>query len=144
MKTEWGITPRQAIERECARRGRVQVVATCIRLIREEPFDPELLIAIAGPGARKFFDGEQHDDTYWFRVWGARGLLWAWDDKALDAIRLAVRDEHWRVREMGLKVVARHELGDLMDDAAGLRDDAVPRVRAAAGRAVALLTAAGA
>jgi hypothetical protein len=106
--------------------------------------DPALLLALAGPGAGTFLDGQPRDDTYWLRVWGARGLLWAWDDSARPAVRQALRDEHWRVREMAAKVVARHELGDTLPVVAGLRDDPVPRVRAAATRAVAVLTAAGA
>lgn len=64
-------------------------------------------MALGGPGAAKFPDGEPHGDSYWLRVWGARGLLWAWDDLAGDAIDVALRDEAWRVREMALKVVAR-------------------------------------
>jgi len=103
-----------------------------------------LVRALGGPAADKFFDGADHEDLYWFRVWGARGLLWAWDDSAMHAVLAALDDESWRVREMGLKVVARHLLGDALDAAAGLREDPVLRVRAAARRAVVLLTQAGA
>ena len=81
------------------------------------------------------------DDTgpelqYWLRVWAARGLLWAWSDEALPAIVEALADEHWRVREMAAKVVARHRLGDAFDDVASLAEDPVPRVASAAARAV--------
>jgi hypothetical protein len=38
--------------------------------------------------------------------------LWAWDDVALPAVKSALNDEAWRVREMALKVVARHKLDD--------------------------------
>lgn len=113
-------------------------------MIREEPVDPSLLISMSGPGASKFFDGKPHDDVYWFRVWGARGLLWAWDPVATDEIRMALEDEHWRVREMALKVVARHRLGDLIEATNQLSDDEVPRVRAAAARAVISLSRADA
>ncbi|MGZ4616937.1 MAG: HEAT repeat domain-containing protein [Actinomycetes bacterium] len=133
-------TPRARVERECARRGKPAVVTACRRLIREEPVDPSLLISMNGPGAEKFFDGQPHDDVYWFRVWGARGLLWAWDPVATDDIRQALDDEHWRVREMALKVMARHRVGDLLEHASRLRDDPVPRVRAAADRAIVTLT----
>jgi hypothetical protein len=81
---------------------------------------------------------------YWLRVWGARGLLWVWDDSALGALRVALADEAWRVREMAVKVVARHRVGDLLSTVAGLQDDPVPRVQTAANRAVTVLTAAGA
>jgi hypothetical protein len=73
-----------------------------------------------------------------------RGLLWAWDDAALPALRTGVADDAWRVREMAAKVVARHLIGDALPLMTGLRDDPVPRVRAAADRAVAALTQAGA
>ena len=45
---------------------------------------------------------------------------------------------------MALKVVARHELGDVMPAVVELREDPVPRVRTAAVRTVTVLTAAGA
>jgi hypothetical protein len=58
-----------------------------------------------------------------------RGLLWAWDS----AVSIALRDESWRVREMAAKV-ARHLVGDALPAVVELRDDPVPRVRAAAQR----------
>ena len=139
--SQWGMTPRQSIERECDRRGRADVVAGCRALVRGETVDPDLLIALAGPGARKFLDGSAHDDTYWLRVWGTRGLLWIWDDSATAEVRLALTDDAWRVREMALKVIARQRLGELVTAAADARTDPVPRVRHAADRALTLLTA---
>ena len=53
----------------------------------------------------------------------------------------ATEDAAWRVREMALKVIARHRLGEGMAAALELRTDPVPRVRAAAERAVVQLTA---
>lgn len=138
------LTPKERVASECARRGDLAVVATCRDLVRGRSVDPDLLIALAGPGATKYFDGRPHDDVYWWRVWGARGLLWNWDASATDDVRVALTDDAWRVREMALKVVARHQLGDLVDDAAARREDPVPRVRAAADRAIAVLTASGA
>ena len=43
---------------------------------------------------------------------------------------------------MALKVVARHRVDALLDDVVPLRQDSVPRVRAAAARAIVRLTAA--
>ena len=80
--SQWGMTPQQSIERECARRGRTDVITGCRALVRGEQVDPDLLVALGGPAARKFLDGDVHDDTYWLQVWGARGLLWVWDDAA--------------------------------------------------------------
>jgi HEAT repeat protein len=78
---------------------------------------------------------------YWPRVWAARGLLHAWDDRAAPAIIQATTDDAWRVREMAAKVIARHYVGDALTAVAELVNDPVPRVRAAAERAVVILTA---
>ena len=61
-------------------------------------------------------------------------------DPATAAIIGALDDHAWRVREMAAKVVAAHRIGRALDAVAALRDDPVPRVRAAAERAVVLLT----
>jgi len=145
QRSHWGLTPRQSIEAECVRRGRREVVAGCVRLLSGEDADVALILALGGPPARQVIDaGPGSDLRYWLRVWGARGLLWAWDGSAADALRGALGDPAWRVREMAAKVVARHLVGDLLPAVAELRDDAVPRVRAAGVRAVAVLTHAGA
>lgn len=143
-RAHWDHTPRQSIEQECNRRGKDAVIVGCARLIAGKDTDPELLMALGGPGAEKFLDGGPHGDTYWLRVWGTRGLLWLWDDSAFDAVSVALDDDAWRVREMAAKVVARHLLGDALPKVAELRNDPVPRVRAAAARAVTVLTEAGA
>jgi hypothetical protein len=98
------------------------------------------LRGLVGPGAEKFLDGHPHDDTYWLRVWGARGLLWAWEPTATPAIAVSLGDDAWRVREMAAKVIARHLVADLLTQVADLSHDPVPRVRAAAARAVAQIT----
>jgi hypothetical protein len=138
-------TPRERIEAECRRRGRSALVAGCARLIMDDDVDVGLILVLGGATARAVLSKGPRDDLrYWFRVWGARGLLWAWDGTALEAVRHALRDEAWRVRELGAKIVARHLIGDALTDVAGLREDPVPRVRAAATRAVVRLTRAGA
>ena len=80
-----------------------------------------------------------HD--YWLRTWGARGLLHVWDDStgaATDAVLAGLGDEHWRPAEMCLKVVAAHDVAGAGDGAAALADHDLPRVRAAAMRALAV------
>ncbi len=137
------MTPKQSIEMECARRGMAEVVAGCVALLGRRDADDSLIIALGGPPARYVLDtGPAPVHLYWLRVWGARGLLYAWDDTARPAVLAALQDEHWRVREMAAKVVARHLLGEATDAVAELRTDQVARVRQAAGRAVTLLTAA--
>ena len=137
----WGLTPRQSIELECARRGEAGVVAGCVELLAGRDVDDELVFAIGGPAARSVLDGGQ---PYWLRVWAMRALLYAWDDTARPAVLAGLADHAWRVREMAAKVIARRQLGDALAGVAELRDDPVPRVRAAAARAVTILTATGA
>jgi hypothetical protein len=140
-RSTWGLTPKQSIEFECARRGEADVVAGCVELLVGRDVDDELVFALGGPAARSVLDGGQQ---YWLRVWGMRGLLYAWDDTARPAVLAGLADQAWRVREMAAKVIARRQLGDALAAVAELRDDPVPRVRAAAARAVTILTARGA
>ena len=139
----WELTPRQSIEIECARRGTAQVVAGCVALLQGQDVDDEFILALGGPGGyRVLDDGPEQRNQYWRRVWGARGLLYAWTDEAEGAVVAALEDEHWRVREMAAKVAAKRRIGAALDPVAVLRTDPVPRVRAAAERATVLLTAA--
>jgi hypothetical protein len=139
----WELTPRQSIELECARRGREQLSAGCVALLTGREVDDNLIIALGGPSAMNVLhDGPRQRNQYWRRVWGARGLLHAWDDRATSAIIGATGDEHWRVREMAAKVIASHAVDAGLEAVTALRADPVPRVRAAAERATARLTAA--
>lgn len=142
--SSWERTPRESIELECSRRGKDAVVAGCVELLEGRDADAELIVGLGGPPARWAVTGDVAGPEYWLRVWAARGLLWAWDDVALASLLTALNDEAWRVREMALKVVARHRLDDALPAVADLQRDPVPRVRAAAARALARLTTAGA
>jgi hypothetical protein len=135
-----GLRPRDRIDAECARRGKDAVVAGCVALLEGRGTDGELIVALGGPPARWAVGAGVEGPRYWRRVWAARGLLWAWDDSAAPAIRTALVDDAWRVREMAAKVVARHRLGDALPIVADLHSDPTPRVRAAASRAVVVLT----
>jgi hypothetical protein len=143
MPAIWRLTPRQGIAAECDRRGKDAVVTGCIDLLRgRQDTGDALLIALAGPAAQAVLDGSAGGrQGYWPRVWAARGLLHAWDDRAAAVIIQAAADDAWRVREMAAKVIARHRVGDALPAVSQLRTDPVPRVRAAAERAVVLLTA---
>jgi hypothetical protein len=146
MPAIWRLTPRQSVAAECERRGRAAVVSGCIGLLqgRHGDVDDALVLALGGPAAEAVLDGQSGARAgYWPRVWAARGLLHAWDDRATAAIIQATADDAWRVREMAAKVIARHRVGDAFAAVSELRNDRVPRVRAAAGRAVVLLTASG-
>ncbi len=138
------LTPQERITAECARRGKAALVAGCVALLhgRHHEVDDDLVLTLGGQSAEYVLSGgEGGKEGYWPRVWGARGLLHAWDDAATDAIVHATTDDAWRVREMAGKVIARHRVGPAF---AGLRADRIARVRAAAERAVVILTAEGA
>jgi hypothetical protein len=141
--------PRTRVLAECERRGRDAFVGGCGALLSGAGDDDvPLIVVLGGPGASWALDpaegGPGSSRWYWVRVWAARGLLWAWEDSAASTIVAALDDPAWRVREMAAKVVARHLVGDALARVTVLRDDPVPRVRAAAHRAVVALTAAGA
>ena len=140
----WEITPRQSVEIECGRRGADEVIDGCVAMLRGGAVDDDFMLALGGPaGLNVIHDGPAQRHQYWRRVWGARGLLYAYDDRAADAIVAALGDEHWRVREMAARVIARHKIGAALPAVAELRADPVPRVRAAGERALMALTAAG-
>lgn len=137
--TPWG-PPRLSIAAECARRGQEEFVTGCVRLLDgHDVDDDDLVAALGGPPAQRLLHDDDGGQTYWLRVWAARGLLWQWHDEATETIRRALADPAWRVREMAAKVVARHLVGAAFDEVVDLREDPVPRVRSAADRAVARL-----
>ncbi len=78
-------------------------------------------------------DGSSWKD-YWVRTWGARGLLYAWDDSAAPAVVAGLADEDWRPAEMCLKVATKREVGGAGDGAAALSTHELPRVRTQAMR----------
>jgi hypothetical protein len=147
-------TPRERIAAECASGGRAALIAGCVALLdgRPDDADDRLITVLGGQAAGHVLDGgEGGRSGYWPRVWAARGLLHAWLDhaaetgaapcEATDAIIGALGDHAWRVREMAAKVVAAHRIGRALAAVAALRDDPIPKVRAAAERAVVHLTA---
>lgn len=135
-------TPRENVERACARYGRDVVVARSAALVRGEDVDPGFLRDLVGPAARPVLSGGAGGlDGYWPRVWGMRALLYAYKPAADPAIAAGTRDESWRVREMAAKVTRQHAIHALLDDMLRLRDDDVVRVRTAADRALRALSA---
>ena len=137
MASEWGMTPRQSIEVECARRGARDVVAQCVAILRSEEVHEATLRVLAGPGAAQVLRGGAGGVSgYWPRVWAMRGLLYAWDESAITVVVDSASDGSWRVREMCAKVVARHRVDDALEAMAGLSNDPVLRVRQAAHRAL--------
>jgi hypothetical protein len=136
------LPPKDSIAAECVRRGRLEVVAGCVALLGGQTVDDALVLALGGAHGAAVLDGGA-STRYWLRVWAARGLLWEWSDAAVPALMAALGDEHWRVREMAAKVVARHRVGEAFEVVEALRADGVARVAAAAERAVRVLVAGG-
>lgn len=127
--------PRERIVAACERLGRGTFVKRCEDLLRGAELDVDFLLVLGGAPAQRFLsDGAPEGQAYWLRVWALRGLLWA-GPGGVEVVRTALTDHSWRVREMACKVVAHHEVDELLDDVAGLERDSVRRVRDAAHRA---------
>ncbi|MBC7373455.1 MAG: HEAT repeat domain-containing protein [Frankiales bacterium] len=134
-------TPRSRIELLCRRHGAPEVADACIRLIAGHDLDP-LMRAVFGNAHTDAWLGSEVN-AYWLRVWGVRGLLWNWDERATSTLQSALTDEAWRVREMAAKVVSRHYIDPALPFVVDLRGDPVARVRQAAERALIRLTTEG-
>ncbi|WP_143448205.1 hypothetical protein [Kineosporia sp. A_224] len=146
------MSPGLRVTAACERHGADVVVRACLDLLTGRDSEPDIVEALGGDHARQVLaQGVPEVHAYWLRVWGARGLLYAWHaapgadvDVDVDGtLAAATTDPHWRVREMVCKVVATRLRGDVLEAVLPLRDDPVERVRRAAGRAVVRVTAAG-
>lgn len=123
--------PKVRIERACAVFGHRAVALWCADLLAERP------VGAGSPSIEWLGDGDW--PTYWYRVWGARGLLYVWDGEVQPDVVSALRDPQWRVREMAAKVVRAQRLTEAADAVAAVADDRVERVRSAALRALAVV-----
>ena len=136
-------SPKQRVAALVGHLGTAEVVAWCGDLVAgatayDDPDAPSLAW-LGGAHALDLLgrdDLEASGNAYWPRVWGARGLLYAYEPAAAPQVVGALRDDAWRVREMAAKVVARWEVADAADALVPLVGDDVPRVRAAAVRAL--------
>ena len=110
----------------------------CVRLYREMHWgeEPELMAYLAGTKGLRWVELGFGVQDYFVRTWPLRAMLYAWDRSAEPTVIHALQDEHWRPREMALKVVAKRQIGCKAEVASMVRDDPVPRVRAAAERAM--------
>lgn len=129
-------SPRELLALLEAHVGTRQAAVLCAEVLAED--DPHehaaTVLFLGGRAGRSVLEGGSWK-PYWARVWGARGLLYVWDESATHAVLDRLRDEHWRVAEMCLKVAARREL-PCGDEAALLTTHELPRVRATAARAL--------
>ena len=123
--------PKVLLEAACAEFGDETITSWCIELAAGRCSSrDESRPSIAHLG------GAPDWPDYWARVWGTRGLLYCWDPRATNTVVAALTDDHWRVREMAVRVISRREIGQAADHVAVLVDDEVPRVRMAAARAL--------
>lgn len=133
-------SPAARVRALCDAQGEASVAAGCAEILRTGSWENrDLLVILGGQVAVGEFartEPAKSDLSYWAPTWAARGLLYAWDDTAAPSVVGALTHEAWRVREMAAKVVAAREIGAAGDAVAALAEDPVPRVRAAAARAL--------
>lgn len=118
------------------RYGEANVVERALSLLAGNYEGEDFLLFVGGEHAQGILDGAPV--LYWPELWGARALLYVWDESAAPAIIETLSNPAWRVREMGARVAAAREL-PAASALAGLLRDQVPRVRAAAARALGAL-----
>jgi HEAT repeat protein len=115
------------------RYGEAAVVKRAVSLLAGNNEGEEFLLYVGGEHARGILDGAPV--LYWPELWGTRALLYVWDDTARAAVRAALGNQAWRVREMGARVAGARGL-ELIPALTELLTDEVARVRAAAARAI--------
>jgi HEAT repeat protein len=124
--------PRRLLGAAVARFGRDVVVRWCEELLAgRATLDDDRFPRI------EWLGGNERWKDYWARTWGARGLLHVGPPERSDVVVAALGDEHWRVREMALKVTRAHGLDVPEGVLEALLDDDNARVRAAAAAALA-------
>ncbi len=116
--------------------GERGLIDRCVRLYREMDWgdEPELMSYVGGRAGPRWVQLGFGTQAYFVRTWALRAMLYAWDESAASTVIEALGDEHWRPREMALKVVARRLVDGDVEAVARLQDDPVPRVRSAARR----------
>ena len=138
---ELAARPVERVEALVALVGADAVVDWCVDLLGggdwTDPEQPDL-DWVGGRSSARMVDQALAVD-YWPRVWAARALLHVYRSQAGPAVARGLSDESWRVREMCAKVTRAHEVGAAAEELAPLCADEVPRVRAAAVRALAVV-----
>jgi hypothetical protein len=113
--------------------GEDGVVERAVALLAGYNVGEEFLLVAGGSHAQGLLDGAP--PLYWPEVWGARVLLYAWNDTATDAVLAGLQNRAWRVREMCCRVAAARHL-NAAEYLRELLTDETARVRAAAARAM--------
>ncbi|MDX6283671.1 MAG: hypothetical protein QOH03_4742 [Kribbellaceae bacterium] len=136
--------PRDVILAACAKYGEDVVIDWCVAFLTgeisgEDAYGPDLpkLVAITGsanPGG--WSQPVDPVNFYWIRVWAARAFLYIWREDVVEALAAVAGDPARRVREHVARITAQRELGQLVDVLIPMLDHELPRVRAAAVRAI--------
>lgn len=124
------------LELATKRLGEHDLVSRAVGLLEGRNEGEDVLLYVGGRHAQGILDGAP--PLYWPELWGARALLYVWEDSAASAVLAGLGNQAWRVREMCLKVCAARELGDVKTLKRRLTDEHA-RVRAAAARALVVL-----
>jgi hypothetical protein len=115
--------------------GGLSVVRRAIVLLEGGYEGESFLRVVGGSHAEGILSGAPA--LYWPELWGARALLYIWDDSAEKPVVKALGNQSWRVREMAAKVCAAREIGEISEIAV-LTTHEHPRVRSAGARALAV------
>lgn len=124
-----------AIERQ----GNAVTVRRAASLLAGGYEGEDFLRVVGGEHAEGILSGAPA--LYWPELWGARALLYVWDDTAESAVSAVVaglENRSWRVREMSVRVAAARAVV-AASALTPLTRDEHPRVRAAAARGIAVL-----
>lgn len=134
--SEPGASPRRLVTELGQRVGQEQAAGWCGELLSgADPHDYVSMLDYLGSNCRTAaFDPRWQN--YWPRTWGARGLLYVWSPALTSTVVAGLGDEHWRPAEMCLKVARAREIGAAGPGALLLTKAGLPRVRAAALRAL--------
>jgi hypothetical protein len=133
------LAPRDLLALLEAHVGTAAAAMLCAEVLAADRPDehPDTVRFLGGPAGEALLAGSPSWQPYWAPTWGARGLLYVWDEAAGPAVLEGLRHHEWRVAEMCLKVSAKRGL-PCGDDAVRLCGHELPRVRVAAVRAIGL------
>lgn len=114
--------------------GEQAVEQKAIALLRGDNAGKDFLLYAGGRHGLGILDGAP--PLYWPELWGARSLLYVWDESAAPLIVAGLSNQAWRVREMCARVVLERGI-PAVPELVRLANDENARVRSAALRALA-------
>lgn len=119
----------ERIQAAVAHYGEDVVSANAVTLLRAKNAGKDFLLYAGGRHALGILEGAPA--LYWPELWGARTLLYVWNDSAAPYVVVGLTNQAWRIREMCARVVMLREL-QVAPKLVRLTTDEVPRVRSAA------------